>query len=73
VAVSPSFREVEELMLERGIAVSYETVRRWYVKFGPVYARELRRRPLRPGDEWHPDEVLIKINGEQKYPWLAVD
>jgi putative transposase len=68
-----SFREVEELMLERGIVVSYETVRRWCVKFGPAYARELRRRWPRPGDKWHLDEVLIKINGEQKYLRRAVD
>ncbi|MDQ0904514.1 putative transposase [Streptomyces canus] len=68
-----SFREVEELMLERGIVLSYETVRRWCVKFGPAYARELRRRRPRPGDKWHLDEVFIKINGEQKYLWRAVD
>jgi putative transposase len=68
-----SFREVEELMLERGIVVSYETVRRWCVKFGQQYAGALRRRQPRPGDKWHLDEVFIKINGEQKYLWLAVD
>jgi putative transposase len=68
-----SFREVEELMLERGIVLSYKTVRRWCVKFGPAYARELRRRRPRPGDKWHLDEVFIKINGEQKYLWRAVD
>jgi putative transposase len=68
-----SFREVEELMLERGVVVSYETVRRWCVKFGPAYARELRRRRPRPGDKWHLDEVFIKINGERKYLWRAVD
>lgn len=56
-----SFREVEELMLERGIVVSYETVRRWCVKFGPAYGRELRRRWPRPGDKWHLDEVLISL------------
>jgi putative transposase len=68
-----SFREVEELMLGRGVVVSYETVRRWCVKFGPAYARELRRRRPRPGDKWHLDEVFVKINGEQKYLWQAVD
>ncbi|MEU0217982.1 IS6 family transposase [Streptomyces sp. NPDC006265] len=68
-----SFREVEELMFERGVVVSYETVRRWCVKFGPAYARELHRRRPRPGDKWHLDEVFIKINGEQKYLWRAVD
>ncbi|MFD9044472.1 IS6 family transposase [Streptomyces bottropensis] len=68
-----SFREVEELMLERGIVVSYETVRRWCAKFGQAYAGALRRRQPRPGDTWHLDEVFIKINGEQQYLWRAVD
>ncbi|GGT76286.1 hypothetical protein GCM10010207_86450 [Streptomyces atratus] len=68
-----SFREVEELMLERGVAVSYETVRRWCLKFGQAYANALRRRRPRPGDKWHLDEVFIKINGELKYLWRAVD
>ncbi|WP_330436285.1 IS6 family transposase [Streptomyces sp. NBC_00825] len=68
-----SFREVEELMLERGMIVSHETVRRWCAKFGQAYANGLRRRRPRPGDKWHLDEVFIKINGEQKYLWRAVD
>ncbi|MFI5775198.1 IS6 family transposase [Streptomyces sp. NPDC051658] len=68
-----SFREVEELMLERGVIVSYETVRRWCAKFGQAYANGLRRRRPRPGDKWHLDEVFVKINGEQKYLWRAVD
>ncbi len=68
-----SFREVEELMLERGVIVSYETVRRWCLKFGQAYANALRRRRPRPGDKWHLDEVFIKINGELKYLWRAVD
>ncbi|WP_086766851.1 IS6 family transposase [Streptomyces bobili] len=68
-----SFREVEELMLERGIVVSYETVRRWCGKFGQAYANALRRRQPRPGDKWHPDEVFIKINGRLQYLWRTVD
>ncbi|MFG2562172.1 IS6 family transposase [Streptomyces sp. NPDC048496] len=68
-----SFREVEELMLQRGVIVSHETVRRWCLKFGQAYAHALRRRQARPGDKWHLDEVFIKINGEQKYLWRAVD
>ncbi|MGW4985691.1 IS6 family transposase [Streptomyces mirabilis] len=68
-----SFREVEELMLERGVIVSYETVRRWCVKFGQAYAKALRRRRPRPGDKWYLDELFIKINGEQRYLWRAVD
>ncbi|MCX4728654.1 IS6 family transposase [Streptomyces sp. NBC_01306] len=68
-----SFREVEELMLERGVIVSYETVRRWCLKFGQQYANGLRRRRPQPGGKWHLDEVFIKIIGEQKYLWRAVD
>ncbi|MFF3959422.1 IS6 family transposase [Streptomyces sp. NPDC001890] len=68
-----SFREVEELMLERGVVVSYETVRRWCLKFGQAYANALRRRRPRPGDKWHLGEVFIKISGELKYLWRAVD
>ncbi|MEE1806926.1 IS6 family transposase [Streptomyces sp. BE133] len=68
-----SFREVEELMLQRGISVSYETVRRWCLKFGQAYADGLRRRRPRPGDKWHLDEVFIEVNGELKYLWRAVD
>ncbi|MEW2489843.1 IS6 family transposase [Streptomyces sp. NPDC048411] len=68
-----SFREVEELMLEHGVIVSYETVRRWCLKFGQQYANGLRRRRPQPGDKWHLDEVFIKINGKLKYLWRAVD
>jgi putative transposase len=68
-----SFREVEELVLERGIVVSYETIRRWCAKFGQTYANELRRRQPQAGDKWHLDEVFIKINGRLQYLWRAVD
>ena len=68
-----SLREVEELMLERGIDVSYETIRRWTVKFGPLIARTLRRRQPRPGDVWHLDEVVVKIAGRSFWLWRAVD
>ena len=54
-----SFREVEELMLVRGVIVTYETIRQWCAKFGPVYAAGLRRRQPRPGDKWHLDEVFL--------------
>jgi putative transposase len=67
------FREVEELMLQRGVIVSYETVRRWCATFGQAYANGLRRRRPRPGGKWHLDEVFIKVNGELKYLWRAVD
>ena len=68
-----SFREVEEMMLQRGIVVSHETVRQWCAKFGQIYANALRRRRARPGDKWHLDEVFIKINGTSHYLWRAVD
>ena len=55
------------------MVVSHETVRRWCLKFGQGYANVLRRRRPRPGDKWHLDEVFLKINGEQKYLWRAVD
>ena len=58
-----SLREVEEMFLERGIDVSYESIRRWVAKFGPAIARGLRRRQPRPGDIWHLDEVVVKIKG----------
>ncbi|MFB7214774.1 IS6 family transposase [Streptomyces sp. NPDC056255] len=66
-----SYREVEERMLQRGVIVSCETVRRWCAKFGQAYADGLRRP--RPGDKWHLDEVFIKINGVRRYLWRAVD
>ncbi|MFI6063625.1 IS6 family transposase, partial [Streptomyces sp. NPDC051286] len=68
-----SFREVEELMFQRGVIVSYETIRRWCAKFGQAYANGLRRHRPRPGGKWHLDEVFIKINSELKYLWRAVD
>ena len=68
-----SLREVEELMLVRGVAVSYETIRRWCAKFGQAYANQLRRRRPRPGDKWHLDEVFVRIDGKLRYLWRAVD
>jgi putative transposase len=68
-----SFREVAELMLARGVAVSYETIRAWCAKFGQAYANQLRRRRPRPGDKWHLDEVFVNINGTIHYLWRAVD
>ena len=68
-----SFRDVEDLLAERGICVSYESIRRWCLKFGPDFAREIRRKQGRLGDIWHVDELFLKINGEQLYLWRAVD
>src|ERR1700692_4523434 len=70
---SLSLRDVELLLAERGIVVSYETVRRWCKKFGQTFAKRLRRRRPRPGDKWHLDEVFIRILGVQHYLWRAVD
>jgi putative transposase len=68
-----SFREVEEMMLARGVVVSHGTIRQWCAKFGQTYANQLRRRRARPGDKWHLDEMFIKINGKTHYFWRAVD
>jgi putative transposase len=66
-----SYRDVEELMAERGVILTYEAVRYWCRKFGQSYANHLRRR--RPGDKWHLDEVFLTINGARHYLWQAVD
>ena len=68
-----SFRDVEDLLAERRIIVSYGTIRFWCSKFGPEYARKLRRKLGRGGDIWHVDEVFVKIQGQQFYLWRAVD
>ena len=68
-----SLRLVEEMLLERGIIVSYETIRRWGRKFGPAYAKHLRRRRPSRGDIWHLDEVVISIAGRKHWLWRAVD
>jgi len=68
-----SFRDVEDLLAERGIAVSYESIRYWCLKFGPTYARSLRRKQGRLGDIWHVDELFITIRGQLHYLWRAVD
>ena len=68
-----SYRDVEDLLAERGIDVSYETIRRWALKFGQAYAHELRRLRPRPDCRWHLDEVFASINGRRIYLWRAVD
>ncbi len=68
-----SFRVVEEMMLMRGVQVSYETIRRWRQKFGQQFANQLRRRRPRTGDKWYLDEVFLKITGQTYYLWRAVD
>jgi len=68
-----SLRDVEDLLAERGVAVSYETVRRWVNLFGPMIAADLRKRRLKPHTTWHLDEVYLKIGGRMVYLWRAVD
>ena len=68
-----SLRDVEELLAERGIIVTYETVRVWVARFGPLFARRLRRRRGPPSGRWHLDEMFVKIGGRQMYLWRAVD
>ena len=68
-----SLRDVEDLLAERGVAVSYETVRRWVNHFGPMIAVDLRKRRLKPHTTWHLDEVYLKIDGRMVYLWRAVD
>src|SRR5208283_924912 len=68
-----SFRDVEDLLAERGIAISYETVRRWVNHFGPIIAAHLRKRRPKLHSIWHLDEVYLKIDGRMVYLWRAVD
>jgi putative transposase len=68
-----SLRDVEELLAERGVTLTYETIRLWCRKFGPVFAAGLKRRRPLPGDKWHLDEVQLKINGRKHWLWRAVD
>src|SRR5215467_1253923 len=68
-----SYRDVEDLLAERGLDISYETVRSWVLKFGPVIARRLRRCRPRPSDRWHLDEMVVRIAGKRLYLWRAVD
>jgi len=68
-----SHRDVEELLLVRGVIVSYDAIRKWCRKFGQPYANQLRRRRPRPGNKWHLDEVFLTIKQERHYLWRAVD
>ena len=68
-----SLREVEEMMLERGIVVSYETIRRWCRKHSANYTRRLHRKPPLQNDVWHLDELVVRINGRKCWLWRAVD
>lgn len=68
-----SLREVEEMLLKRGIDVSYETILRWVAKFAPRIAQNLRRRQAPPGDVWHLHEVVVTISGLKIWRWRAID
>ncbi|HJN44296.1 MAG: IS6 family transposase [Acidobacteria bacterium] len=68
-----SFRDTEDLLAQRGVTVTHETIRRWCRTFGPQYARALRRRLGRMGDTWHLDELFVTIQGRRQYLWRAVD
>ena len=68
-----SHRDVEDLLAERGITISRESIRLWCIKFGPKYARRLKRKHLGYGDTFFIDEVFVKINGKRHYLWRAVD
>jgi putative transposase len=68
-----SYRDVEELLAERGLEVSYETIRRWVLKFGPAFARNLRQLRPRPSATWHLDEMVVSIQGRRLFLWRAVD
>ena len=68
-----SFRDVEEMLAERGLDISYETIRRWFLKFGTVIAANLRRTRPKPSDHWHLDEMVIVIRQKRYWLWRAVD
>jgi len=68
-----SFRDVEDLLAERGIIVSYEAIRQWCWKFGADYVRGLKKKQGRLGDTWYLDELFVRSNCQQQYLWRAVD
>ena len=68
-----SYRGVEDLLAERGLDISYETIRRWVLKFGPAIAKRLRQRRPKPSPRWHLDGMALRVGGEQMYLWRVVD
>ena len=68
-----SFRDIEDLMAQRGIDVSYETIRMWTRKFGRLFGHNLRKSRPTPSARWHLDEMVVRIGGERMYLWRAVD
>src|SRR5919199_3487961 len=70
---SLSYRDVQEILCERGITVTHEAIRQWCLKFGQDYANQLKHRRPRPGDKWHLEEVFLTIHGERHSLWRAVE
>ena len=68
-----SYRDVEDLLAERGLEVSNKSIRRWVLKFGSAIARNLRSARPKPHDRWHLDEMVVSIGGQRMYMWRAVD
>ena len=68
-----SYRDVEDLLAERGLTFSNESIRQWVLKFGPIIARNLRENRPKPYTRWHLDEMVVSIAGRQMYMWRAVD
>ena len=68
-----SYRNVEDLLAERGLTVSNKSIRRWVLKFGPIIAKNLRETRPKPHSRWHLDEMVVSIAGRQMYMWRAVD
>ena len=72
-----SLRQIEDILFERGIDISHETIRYWWNRFGPMFAAEIRKRRVNGHNwsnwRWHLDEVFVRINGERHYLWRAVD
>ena len=62
-----SYRDVEDLLAERGLEISYETIRRWVLKFGCTFARNIRHRRPRAHEQWHLDEMVVMIAGKRQY------
>src|ERR687897_302149 len=67
-----SFRDVEELLAKRGIVVTYESIRRWVLTFGPAIARRLRMQRPKPHGRWHLDEMFVRVGGKQMYLWRGL-
>ncbi|MFT7460742.1 MAG: putative transposase [Planctomycetota bacterium] len=68
-----NFRDIEELLAIRGVQASYESIRRWCLKFSKAYGKTLRKRQAKLGDIWYLDEVFLSIGGKRQYLWRAVD